>query len=107
MRRRARACARCAHAGRRPARKLSASVRSDTKWIIRTIAPAILVVTALLSMEIGGVSARIDNMDGRLERIEMNVCGMDVRLHSDEIVFGKGDQRLETLERAILPTASP
>ena len=67
----------------------------------------ILVVTALLSMEIGGVSARIDNMDGRLERIEMNVCGMDVRLHSDEIVFGKGDQRLETLERAILPTASP
>lgn len=32
---------------------------------------------------------------------------MDDRLRAVEIAFGKVDQRLETLERAILPSASP
>ena len=41
---------------------------SDTKWIIGTIVPAILVVAGLLSVQIAGVNARIDDMIGRLER---------------------------------------
>ena len=78
----------------------------DTKWIIGTIIPAILVVAGLLSAQIASVNAsvnaRIDDMNGRLERLETDVRGMDARLRAVEVAFGKIDQRLETLERAIL-----
>ena len=80
---------------------------SDTKWIIGTIVPAILVVGGLLSVQITGVNARIDDLNGRLERLETDVRSMDTRLRAVEVGFGKIDQRLETLERAILPTVSP
>ena len=78
---------------------------SDTKWIIGTIVPAILVVAGLLSVQIAGVNARIDDLNARLERLEPDVRGMDARLRSVEVAFAKVDQRLETLERAILPAA--
>ena len=82
---------------------------TDTKWIIGTIVPAILVVAGLLSAQISGVdaslNARIDDMNGRLERLETDVRGMDDRLRAVEIAFGKVDQRLATLERALLPAA--
>ena len=80
---------------------------SDTKWVIGTIVPAILVVGGLLSVQITGVNARIDDLNGRLERLETDVRSMDARLRAVEVGFGKIDQRLETLERAILPTVSP
>ena len=80
---------------------------SDTKWIIGTIVPAILVVGGLLSVQITGVNARIDDLNARLERLETDVRSMDARLRAVEVGFGKIDQRLETLERAILPTVSP
>ena len=82
---------------------------TDTKWIIGTIVPAILVVAGLLSAQISGVdsspNARIDDMNGRLERLETDVRSMDDRLRAVEIAFGKVDQRLATLERALLPAA--
>lgn len=77
---------------------------SDTKWIIGTIVPAILVVAGLLSVQISGVNARIDDLNGRMERLETDVRGLDARLRAVEIAFAKVDQRLETLERALLPT---
>lgn len=77
---------------------------SDTKWIIGTIVPAILVVGGLLSVQITGVNGRIDDLNSRLERLETDVRSMDERLRAVEVGFGKIDQRLETLERAILPT---
>lgn len=71
---------------------------SDTKWIIGTvIAPVVVSVLAFL---IGGVNARID-------RLETDVRAMDDHLRIVEIGFGNVDQRLETLERAISPAASP
>lgn len=80
---------------------------TDTKWIIGTIVPAILVVAGLLSAQISGVdsslNARIDDLNGRLERLETDVRSMDDRLRAVEIALGKVDQRLETLERALLP----
>ena len=76
---------------------------SDTKWIIGTIVPAILVVAGLLSVQISGVNARIDDLNSRMERLETDVRGMDARLRAVEIAFAKVDQRLETLERALLP----
>ena len=49
----------------------------------------------------------IDEMHRRMDRIEARLDRFDERLRAVEIAFGKVDQRLETLERAILPTASP
>ena len=79
---------------------------SDTKWIIGTIVPAILLVGGLLSVQITGVNARIDDLNGRMERLETDVRSMDARLRAVEVGFGKIDQRLETLERAIPPAVS-
>ena len=83
---------------------------SDTKWIIGTIVPAILVVAGLLSAQISGVdsslNARINDLNGRLERLETDVRSMDDRLRAVEVAFGKVDQRLGTLERALLPGAA-
>ena len=76
---------------------------TDTKWIIGTIVPAILVVAGLLSVQITGVNARIDDLNGRLERLEAGMRSMDARLRAVEVAFAKVDQRLETLERALLP----
>lgn len=77
---------------------------TDTKWIIGTIVGAIVamtgVVVSVMAILIGGVNARID-------RLEADVRGLDGRLRAVEIAFGKVDQRLETLERAILPAAAP
>ena len=79
-------------------------VSSDTKWIIGTVIGAVVamtgVVVSVMAILIGGVNARID-------RLETDVRSMDDRLRAVEIAFGKVDQRLETLERAILPAASP
>ena len=100
---------------------------SDTKWIIGTIVPAILVVAGLLSAQIAGVNARIGDVNARIDtlRTDVNaridalradlkgeiavlrddVRSMDARLRAVEVAFGKVDQRLETLERAVLPAA--
>ena len=69
---------------------------TDARWIIG----AILVVCGILSAQIAGVN-------GRLDRIETDVRGLDARLRSVEVSFGKVEQRLETLERVILPSADP
>lgn len=80
---------------------------SDTKWIIGTIIPAILVVAGLLSVQIAGINTRIDDLSARLERLETDVRSMDARLRAVEVAFAKVDQRLETLERTLLPTPTP
>ena len=82
---------------------------TDTKWIIGTIVPAILVMAGLLSAQISGVDAslntRIDGMNDRLERLETDVRSMGDRLRAVEATFLEVGQRLETLERALLPAA--
>ena len=114
---------------------------SDTKWIIGTIVPAILVVAGLLSAQIAGVNARIDDVNARIGDVNARIDtlrtdvnariddvnaridalradlkgeiavlrddlrSMDARLRAVEVAFGKVDQRLETLERAVLPAA--
>ena len=76
----------------------------DTKWIIGTVIGVVVamagVVVSVMVILIGGVNARI-------ERLDTDLRGMDDRLRTVEIAFGRVDQRLETLERAILPAASP
>ena len=42
-----------------------------------------------------------------MDRIEARLDGFDERLRAIEVAFGKIDQRLATLERALLPSAPP
>ena len=76
---------------------------NDTKWIVG----AALVLAGLLSAQIAGVNARIDDLradvNARMDRIETRLDGLDERLHNVELAFGKVDQRLLTIERIILP----
>ena len=69
----------------------------DAQWVIGTI---ILAVIAL-SVQLGGLSARIDRLEARLDA---RIDALDDRLRAVEVAFGKVDQRLATLERLHLPT---
>ncbi len=64
-----------------------------------------------MSMLIGSVNARIDDVRADLERhrIEMreDIADMRQRLTTVEIEFGKVDQRLLTIERVVLPAPAP
>ena len=104
----------------------------DTKAIVGTIVGTGLLVAGLLSAQISSghasLNTRIDDLDGRIDdlngriddlngriddlndrvdRIEARLDRFDERLRGVEIAFAKVDQRLETLERTLLPPASP
>ena len=83
---------------------------NDTKWIVGTA----LVLAGLLSTQIVGVNARIDDLradlttqiagvNARIDRIETRLDGFQERLRNVEIAFAKVDHRLLTIERIILP----
>ena len=89
---------------------------NDTKWIVGTA----VVLAGLLSAQIAGVNARVDDLradlttqlttqiagvNARIDRIETRLDGFDERLRNVEIAFGKVDQRLLTIERIILPAS--
>ena len=89
-------------------------VSTDAKAIIGTIVGTGLVVAGLLSAQIAGVNVRIDDVNGRIDDVngrlaclETDVRSMDDRLRAVEIAFGKVDQRLLTIERVRLLTATP
>ena len=83
------------------------AMSSDTKAIIGTIIGTGLVLAGLLSAQIAAVNGRIDDLIGRISRLETDVRSMDARLRAVEIAFGKLDQRLLTIERAVLPAPAP
>ena len=94
---------------------------NDTKWLVGTA----VVLAGLLSAQIAGVNARVDDLridlttqiagvnarvedvrtdlNARMDRIETRLDGFDERLRNVEISFGRVDQRLLTIERIILP----
>ena len=104
---------------------------SDTRTlVVAVVGTGLVVITvqvAVMSMLIGGVNARIDDLRADIVRFrgemredaddlradvvrfrsEMreDVADLRERLRAVEIGFAKVDQRLETLERAILPPA--
>ena len=77
---------------------------SDTRALILTIIgtglAGLTIVVTVLSMLIAGVNTRIDDLRD-------DVRSMDDRLRGVEVGFAKVEQRLETIERTILPSASP
>ncbi|MCY4510641.1 MAG: hypothetical protein OXG35_27330 [Acidobacteria bacterium] len=87
---------------------------NGTKWIVGTA----VVLTGLLSAQIAGVNARVDDLradltaqlttqigavNARIDRIETRLDGLYERLRNVEIALGRVDQRLLTIERVVLP----
>ena len=109
---------------------------TDAKWIIGTLGGLILTLAGLLSAQIVGVNARIDDANARIDSVNAAVArvddnqkaavarvdarldelrsdlredraAFDARLRAVELAFGKVDQRLLTIERAVLPAPAP
>ena len=51
------------------------------------------------------MNTRFDDLEGDVDNLRTDVRQMDERLRNVEIAFGKIDQRLLTLERAVIPAA--
>ena len=75
--------------------------------LVSTAAAVPGVLVSAMAILFGGVTARVDDVTARVGSQETDVLSMDGRLWTVAIGFGKGDQRLQTLERALLPATPP
>ena len=111
----------------------AARMNTDTKWIVGTGVGIVLAMigtgvtlglllsaqiagvnariddvrddlTTNLSAQIAGINARIDDVRDDLRDMRATMDGFDTRLRNVEIAFGKVDQRLLIIERFVLPT---
>ena len=102
---------------------------NDNRTLILSIVGTGLAVITALSLQIAGVNARIDDMridvaeqiatiNTRIDDLRGNVNQLRAEIREDnrdlrarlrtvEIEFGKVEQRLETLERVLLPRPGP
>ncbi|MCY4510568.1 MAG: hypothetical protein OXG35_26955 [Acidobacteria bacterium] len=108
---------------------------SDTRALIVAIIGTGLTVVAVLSMQIAGVNTRIDDVNLRIDDVSLRIDDVNLRiddvnlriddlrtevrtLRADLIRFderldalavavGKVEQRLDTLERVLLPPREP
>ena len=80
---------------------------TDTKAIIGTIVGTGLALAGLLSAQIAGVNARVDDVRADMREMRASMERFDSRLDAVEIALGKVDQRLLTIERVVLPSATP
>ena len=90
---------------------------ADTRAILGTIVGTGLVIAGLLAgvmyALIAGVNARIDDLRGDMRDMRADIRDMrasiarlDGRLDSLEVTVAKMDQRLSTIERAVIPPAA-
>ncbi len=80
---------------------------TDTKAIIGTIVGTGLVLAGLLSAQIAGVNARVDDVRADMREMRASMERFDARLDAVEVALGKLDQRLLTIERVVLPGTAP
>ena len=89
----------------------------DARIIIATVVATNLVIAGLLAgvmyALIAGVNARIDDLRGDMRDMRADIRDMrasiarlDGRLDSLEVTVAKMDQRLSTIERAVIPPAA-
>ena len=80
---------------------------TEVRWIIGTILAVAVIIIGGFTM----VNIRISDLAATVAELRDDMRedhrGFDNRLRAVEIGFGKVDQRLETLERAIIPSAPP
>ena len=86
---------------------LPAAMSTDTKAIIGTIVGTGLALAGLLSAQIAGVNARVDDVRADMREMRASMERFDSRLDAVEVALGKVDQRLLTIERVVLPSATP
>ncbi len=69
------------------------------------------VVVSVIAIVASGINSRLNSMNARIKAFRGDMRedhkGLDARLRNVEIEFGKVGQRLEALERAVLPQAPP
>lgn len=106
---------------------------ADTKAVIGTILATAIALGGLIINRIGDVETevrsvrtelggRIDNVENRIENLRTELGGridglrdemlenyhrLDTRMRTIEQGFARIDQRLDTLERAVIPSAEP
>ena len=87
---------------------------NETTIIVSIIGTGIggtAVVVSVIAIVASGINSRLNTMNVRMETLRSDMRedhqGLDTRLRNVEIEFGKVGQRLETLERAVLPQAPP
>ena len=75
----------------------------DAQWIVGAIAAAII---AIISSS-WSTNARIDNLQADIREMRATMERFDSRLDAVDVALAKVEQRLETLERAVIPPAAP
>ena len=98
---------------------------SDTRALVLTVVgtglTVVTVVVTVPSMQIAGVNTRIDDMNLRISDVNLRIDDLrtevrdlrgdhvrfDERLDSVQVTVGKVEQRLDTLERVLLPSREP
>ncbi len=80
---------------------------TEARWIIGTmVAVAVIIVGGFTMMNVRISDLAADVAELR-EDMREDHRRFDDRLRAVEIGFGKVEQRLETLERAVIPSAAP
>ena len=105
---------------------MGAKMSNDTKWVIGTVVVLGGIIGGLLSAQIQGVSTSLNirindlnsslsmrindlntSVSGRIDRFENRLenrfDGLDERLRNVEVMLGKVEGRLVTIERVVLP----
>ena len=84
---------------------------SDTRALVLAIIgtglAVVTIVVTVLSMQIAGVNTRIDDIRADIRDLRADHVRFEERLDSVEVAFGKVEQRLDTLERVLLPSREP
>ena len=87
---------------------------SDTRALILTVIGTGVAVVTVVSMQIAGVNMRIDDMNRRIDDMRTEIRDLradlvrfDERLDAVQVTVGKVEQRLDTMERVLLPSREP
>ena len=80
---------------------------NDAKWIIGTLGGLLVVIGGLLLAQNAGLGAQNAAIRAEIAELRTDFRRLDDRVRAVEIAFGKVEQRLETLERIMLPAADP
>lgn len=80
---------------------------NDAKWIIGTLGGLLVVIGGLLLAQNAGLGAQNAAIRAEIAELRTDFRRLDDRVRALEIALGKVEQRLETLERVMLPAADP
>ena len=79
---------------------------NDAKWIIGTLGGLLVVIGGLLLAQNAGLGAQNAAIRAEIAELRTDFRRLDDRVRAVEIALGKVEQRLETLERIMLPAVA-